>query len=207
MKIFFLTKYVQSRLLQNCRMRERVNCLVRNNSHGMLSVAQIMWNDITIQVTLCHWPFPFHFLTHLQQTAFWKHEKRRNCSKRAISPFCHHVFNSIQLLYFHLKGVSKRFWVRFQSRLLQICCMWKRVKEEVLTQLQLSKYNNLHEKLHFISNKTYNMLNSRLITLCGHSKYFENASNGFLSSELRIVGLALQQTSWCQDWRTSSTGN
>ena len=35
-------------------------------------------------------PFPSYrrFLTPLQQTAFYKHsDKRRNCSKRAISPF------------------------------------------------------------------------------------------------------------------------
>ena len=42
--------------------------------------------------------------------------------------FCHHVFNSIQLFHFHLKGVSKNIWVCFQNHLLQICCIWERVK-------------------------------------------------------------------------------
>ena len=44
------------------------------------------------------WPYSFpsyrRFLMPLQQTAFWKHcDKRRNCTKHAISPFafCHRL--------------------------------------------------------------------------------------------------------------------
>ena len=48
--------------------------------------------------------------------------KRRNCSKQflILSP-------CFQLLYFHLKGISKRISVCFQSFLLQICCVRERV--------------------------------------------------------------------------------
>ena len=67
------------------------------------------------------------FLTPLQQTTFWKQgEKRRNCSKQAIS-FCPHVLHSILLLYFHLKGVKKKKRVCFQSHLLQNWCLRERV--------------------------------------------------------------------------------
>ena len=43
------------------------------------------------------------------------------------------MFDKYLLLYFHLKGVSNYFLVCFQSRLLQMCCMWERVKEKVLS--------------------------------------------------------------------------
>ena len=66
-------------------------------------------------------PFPScrRFLTPLQQTAFWKHsDKRRNCTKRAISTFatmfstfCHRL--SIQLWRFSM------FW---QNMFKVVCC-------------------------------------------------------------------------------------
>ena len=89
-------------------------------------------------------PFPSYrrFLTTLQQTAFRKHsDKRRNCSKRAISPFatmfstfCHRL--SIQLWRFSVfwqntfkvvccrivvwgKGLIKKSWTR--------CCKWRNI--------------------------------------------------------------------------------
>ena len=62
---------------------------------------------------------------------FWKHcDKGRNCSKRAISPFSHNVFNFLPVIkptiiaIFHICLI-----VTFNfSRLLQICCLWERVK-------------------------------------------------------------------------------
>ena len=40
------------------------------------------------------------FLMPLQLTAFGKHsDKRRNCSKQAISPFCHNVFHFLVIGY------------------------------------------------------------------------------------------------------------
>ena len=55
----------------------------------------------------------------LQPTAFRKHgNKRRNCSKQAISPLVY----SIIILSF------KGSFPFFQSCLLQICCMWENVK-------------------------------------------------------------------------------
>ena len=66
-------------------------------------------------------PFPSYrrFLTPLQQTAIWKHsDKRRNCTKRAISPFatmfstfCHRL--SIQLWR------CSMFW---QNTFKVVCC-------------------------------------------------------------------------------------
>ena len=41
----------------------------------------------------------------------------------------------------------------------------------------------------------------------GHTEYFENGSSGFPSLALRVVGLALQTTLWCQNKWTSKTGN
>ena len=58
------------------------------------------------------------FLTPLQQTAFWKHSnKRRNCTKHAISPFVTMFFTfslrlSIQLWRFSI------FW----QRLFKVVC-------------------------------------------------------------------------------------
>ena len=75
-------------------------------------------------------PFP-----HID--AFWHLCSRRlfenmatkveNLLKTSNFSFCHHVFNSIQLLFFHLKGFSVLLPVCFQSRLLQIFGMWERV--------------------------------------------------------------------------------
>ena len=50
------------------------------------------------------------FLTPLQQTTFWKHtDKRRNCSKRAISPFATMFSNFSRRLSIQLKRFSI-FW-------------------------------------------------------------------------------------------------
>ena len=76
-----------------------------------------------MQAQLCY-PFPSYrrFLTPLQQTAFWKHsDKRRNCTKRAISSFATmfstfgHIHSIIEIFYVLTKYV--------QSRLLQNCRM------------------------------------------------------------------------------------
>ena len=47
--------------------------------------------------------------------------------KTSIFSFCHRVFNSIQLLYFHFQRFSILISRCFQSRLLQNWCMWERV--------------------------------------------------------------------------------
>ena len=57
----------------------------------------------------------------------WR-QKKKLLETRNFS-FCHHVFNSVQLLYFHLKGVTHLFRVCFQSCLLQSYCMWERVNQ------------------------------------------------------------------------------
>ena len=54
--------------------------------------------------------------------------QKKKLLKTSNFSFCQHIFNSIQLLYFQLKGVSSLFRVRMQSCLLQMCCMWERVK-------------------------------------------------------------------------------
>ena len=46
--------------------------------------------------------------------------------------FCHHFFNSIQLLFFHLRGFSVLLPTRYEIPLLQISCMWERVKSRLL---------------------------------------------------------------------------
>ena len=46
----------------------------------------------------------------------WRQEEK--LLKTTNYSFCHHVFNSIQSLYFHLKGVSNCLRVCFQSLLL-----------------------------------------------------------------------------------------
>ena len=56
-------------------------------------------------------------------------KQKKKLIKTSNLSYCHHVFNSIQLLHFHLQGVSKRIWVCFQSHLLQICCMWEKVNK------------------------------------------------------------------------------
>ena len=43
--------------------------------------------------------------------------------------------------------------------------------------------------------------------LPGHSKDLTSGSNGFLFLALRVAGLALHLTNWCQDKWTSRTGN
>ena len=94
-----------------------------------------------IQHTIGLFINPFPHMTPLQQTKFlktWLQEKK--LLKTSNFSFSHHVFNYFHLLYFHLKKVSKFFWVCFQSRLLQICCMWEMVKELFpLTKPQLLK--------------------------------------------------------------------
>ena len=57
----------------------------------------------------------------------WRQKKK--LLKASNFSFGHHVFNTNQLLFFHLKGFSVLLPRYFQSRLLQICCMWERVKQ------------------------------------------------------------------------------
>ena len=75
-------------------------------------------------------PFPhidaFWCLCSKQLLKTWRQKKK--LLKTSNFSFCHHVFNSVQLLYFHLKWVSNFVQVCRQSRLLQICRMWERVK-------------------------------------------------------------------------------
>ena len=59
--------------------------------------------------------------------------------------FCHHVLNSIQLLYFHLKGVSN-FFFGFQSRLLHICCMRERVNKYAFKSWILYQVKNKDDR-------------------------------------------------------------
>ena len=58
---------------------------------------------------------------------------------------CHHVFNSIQLLYFHLKGVSNILF-GFQSRLLHICCIWERVNKYAFKSWILYQVKNRDDR-------------------------------------------------------------
>ena len=75
-------------------------------------------------------PFP-----HID--VFWRLNRRQPFENKSTKEkllkmsnfsFCYHVFNSFQLLCFHLKGVYNFVGVCFQSRLLQICCIWERDK-------------------------------------------------------------------------------
>ena len=59
------------------------------------------------------------FLTPLQQTAFWKHsDKRRNCTKRAISPFATMFSTFVHRLSIQLWRFSM-FW---QNTFKVVCC-------------------------------------------------------------------------------------
>ena len=90
-------------------------------------------------------PFPSYrrFLTPLQQMALWKlGDKRRNCSNEQfllLSP-CFQLYSIIVL---SSKGFSVLLPRRFQSRLLQICCMLERVKCLKLLQFQTVGINIL----------------------------------------------------------------
>ena len=100
-------------------------------------------------------PFPHvdaSSLTPLMQTVLKTLRQMKKLLKTSNFPFCHHVFNSIQLLFFHLKGfsvlllnvfnvVSCRFDVcgKELKSLLQIRCMWERVKVSVADVLYVRK--------------------------------------------------------------------
>ena len=75
-----------------------------------------------------HFPHYRRFLTPLQQMAFLKTLWHKKKLLKMCNFFCHHIFNSIQLLFFHSNGFSVLLPRRFRSRLLQICCMRERVK-------------------------------------------------------------------------------
>ena len=94
-------------------------CLAeRNHKKSTVGDFEINCNH-TRNVNLSRWSklFPSYrrFLTSLQQTAFRKHsDKRRNCSKRAISPFAtmfsnlsHIIHSIIEIFFFFDKVCSK----------------------------------------------------------------------------------------------------
>ena len=80
----------------------------------------------------------------LQQTTSWNHcGKRRYCSWWAISPFAatfSTLFNNWTLIYWDFLMFLSRC---FQSRLLQICCVWERVKMSFQAMIEIiSKFKN-----------------------------------------------------------------
>ena len=82
-----------------------------------------------------------HFDTYVTDNC-WKHfDKRINCSRRAISPFVTILSNSFYNNTFTYRYLSHYFTKCFQSRLLQMRCLWERViyivmiKRDLLTRL------------------------------------------------------------------------
>ena len=69
-----------------------------------------------------HYPFPSYkrFLTTLQQTAFWKHsDKRRNFSRREISPFAT-MFSTHKFISYPFNYTEFRFF--WQNLFKVVCC-------------------------------------------------------------------------------------
>ena len=88
--------------------------------------------------------------------AFWRNNSRRllktlwpKVKLLMMSNFSigHHVFNFIQQLSYLLWRFFMFLSLRFQSRLLQICCMWKRV-------------NTRHKKGGLISSRRFRAISS-----------------------------------------------
>ena len=107
------------------RDREADGAAAEKNEEKMVDNPNAIssWKNITYKnyQLVCNInPFP-----HMD--AFWRFCSRQKLKTSNFS-FCPHVFNSIQLLYFHLKGVSNSFRVCIQSCLRQICCMWEQTR-------------------------------------------------------------------------------
>ena len=133
MEIFYvLTKYVQSRLLQNCRMRERVKKLHYKRIRGKhfkihvapihLVEGEVIFSLLPLTVMNSTELWPVLNITFPPDAVavenFWKHcDKRRNFSFSTL-------FNNSAIFFFF-----KFLTLYFQRRQLQICCMWERVKE------------------------------------------------------------------------------
>ena len=109
--------------------------------------------------------------THFDASAaddFWKHsDERRNCSKRAFSPFATMFsthFDNCPVIYRYVPVCLPRC---FQSRLLQICCMWKRVnpfpylanlQQTTLTHPQTTFLGNIVGKDELANNEQFILL-------------------------------------------------
>ena len=109
--------FISSQIMLYLRILKTANFNIHHiyNIHLLQHLGKYM--KLIIDWSCKHKPFPSYrcFLAPLQQTAFWKHsEKRRNCSKWAISPFVtmfstfSHIGQSINNLTHH-KLQKKRF--------------------------------------------------------------------------------------------------
>ena len=116
-----IARFVQFLLLSLC-FQKAICCRRRKAS---------IWGKGLIHVYLIRWMV--NLFTPIRRSVtpsaaddFWKHcDKRRNCSKRAISPICHNVFQLLSVIIRTLIEIFHFFSGHFQRRLLQICCMWK----------------------------------------------------------------------------------
>ena len=98
-----------------------------------------------LQKPLSAFPSYRRFLTPMQQTAFWKHsDKRRNCSKRAISPFAT-MFSTFS----HRLSIQiKRFSIYWQNMFELVCCrivVWRKglTFSHLQTHLQQTIFQNI----------------------------------------------------------------
>ena len=81
----------------------------------------VYWSFLSateLHIVVYTFPSYRRFLTPLQQTAVWKHsDKRRNCSKRAISPFDKMFSAFSHSLFIQLQGFSI-----FLQNLFKVVC-------------------------------------------------------------------------------------
>ena len=108
----FLPISFQRRLLQIWRMWERVK----------LYYGPWGFPLYCLDTDCCRFkPFPSYrcFLTPVQQTDFWKHgDKRRNCSRRAIS-----IFVTMFSIFSHRLSIQlKRFCIFWRNMFRVVCC-------------------------------------------------------------------------------------